>query len=255
MPAKLQRKQPMTEIARSRISPILLIASGLAFAVLIGLGTWQWNRMIWKEALIDTINTRIVEPPLPLNAIIGMADSGTDIEYRPVKLTGKLLNDREQYLLATFDGQSGWHVYTPVEVEGGQVLFVNRGFVPYDKRDPKTRDDGQMNQLVNIEGLARAALTQKPGWVVPENAPEKHEFYWKDLNAMVTAAGLEDKTVLPFFVDKTSKLPDGLLPIAGVTRIDLPNNHLQYLITWYGLALALAGVLLAYIINSRRKTA
>jgi surfeit locus 1 family protein len=245
----------MTELTKSKLSPLLFIFSGVAFAILIGLGTWQWNRLIWKEALIDTINTRIVEAPVPLNAIIGMSDSGADFEYRPVKLTGKLMNDREQYLLATFDGQSGWHVYTPVEVEGGQVLFVNRGFVPYDKRDPAKREDGQMNTLVNIEGLARPALSEKPGWVVPENAPEKHEFYWKDLSAMINAAGLQDRTVLPFFVDKTSKLPDGLLPVAGVTRIDLPNDHLQYLITWYGLAAALAGVLLAYVLKSRRKPA
>jgi surfeit locus 1 family protein len=245
----------MTDKSRAKISPLLFIVSGIGFAILIGLGTWQWSRMVWKEALINTINTRIVEAPVPLNAIIGIADSGAEFEYRRVKLTGKLLNDREQFLLATLDGQSGWHVYTPVEVGGGQVLFVNRGFVPYDKRDPALREDGQMNQVVNIEGLARAALTEKPGWVVPDNTPEKREFYWKDLTAMISAAGLEDKTVLPFFVDKTSKLPDGLLPIAGVTRIDLPNNHLQYLITWYGLALALAGVLLAYVLKSRRRPA
>ena len=245
----------MTKPGQAKISPVLLALSAIAFAVLIGLGTWQWNRLIWKEALINTIDSRIVETPVPLNAIIGMADSGTDIEYRPVKLTGKLMNEGEQYVLATYEGQSGWHVYTPVEIEGGQVLFVNRGFVPYDKRDPASREDGQMNQLVNIEGLARAALTQKPGWVVPDNAPEKREFYWKDLSAMIVVAGLDDKNVLPFFVDKTSKLPDGLLPIAGVTRIDLPNNHMQYLITWYGLALALAAVLVAYIIQARRQHA
>lgn len=245
----------MTETSPAKVSTLLLFLSAIAFAILIGLGTWQWNRMIWKEALIETINTRIVEAPLPLNAIIGLADSGADFEYRPVKLTGTLMNDREQYVLATLDGQSGWHVYTPVEVDGGQVLFVNRGFVPYDKRDPSGREDGQMNQLVNIEGLARAALTQKPGWVVPDNSPEKHEFYWKDLSAMIAAASLTNKNVLPFFVDKTSKLPDGLLPIAGVTRVDLPNNHMQYLITWYGLAFALAAVLLAYVVKTRRKTA
>lgn len=244
----------MTEM-RSKISPVLFILSGIAFAILIGLGTWQWNRLIWKEALIDTINTRIIEAPVPLNSIIGMADSGADFEYRPVKLTGRLMNEAEQYVLATLDGQSGWHVYTPVEVEDGQIIFVNRGFVPFDKRDPASREDGQMNQLVNIDGLARTALTQKPGWLVPENAPEKREFYWKDLSAMISSAGLEDKKVLPLFVDKTSKLPDGLLPIAGVTRIDLPNNHMQYLITWYGLALALAGVLLAYVLKSRRNPA
>lgn len=245
----------MNNEAQNKLSPMLFIISGLAFAILIGLGTWQWNRMIWKEALIETINKRVVDVPVPLNAVIGLADSGTDFEYRPVKLTGTLMNDREQYVLATHDGQSGWHVYTPVEVEGGQVLFVNRGFVPYDKRDPAAREDGQMNQLVNIEGLARAALTEKPGWVVPDNTPEKREFYWKDLSAMIGAASLTDRNVLPFFVDKTSKLPDGLLPISGVTRVDLPNNHMQYLITWYGLAFALAAVLLAYVVKTRRKTA
>jgi surfeit locus 1 family protein len=250
-----EHPRPMTETRSSNISLVMLVLAGIAFSILVGLGTWQWNRLIEKEALIELINTRIIEPPVPLDAIIGMADAGTDIEYRPVKLTGRLMNEREQYVLATYEGQSGWHVYTPVEVDGGQIIFVNRGFVPYDKRDPSLREDGQMNQLVNIEGLARAALTVKPGFMVPDNAPDKNEFYWKDLNAMILAADLEDKNVLPFFVDKTSKLPEGLIPIAGVTRIDLPNNHLQYLITWYGLALALAGVLLAYILKSRRKAA
>ncbi len=245
----------MNSKSRAKISLWLFVLSGIAFAILISLGTWQWNRLIWKEALINTIDTRIIEAPVPLDAIIGMADAGSDIEYRPVKLNGTLMNDREQYVLATLDGQSGWHVYTPVEVASGQVIFVNRGFVPYDKRDPALRQDGQMNQLVNIEGLARAALTEKPGWVVPDNNPQKHEFYWKDLNAMIVAAGLDNKSVLPFFVDKTSKLPDGLLPIAGVTRVDLSNNHMQYLITWYGLALALAVVLLAYIVKARSETA
>jgi surfeit locus 1 family protein len=238
--------------ARKPVSPLLLALTACVFAALCALGTWQWNRLIWKEALIATIDTRLAETPVPLDAIIGMSDAGGDIEYRPVRLTGRTLGGREQFVLATLNGASGWHVYTPVEVEGGVILFVNRGFVPFDRRDPATRPDGQMDALVNIEGLARAALTEKPSRIVPDNDPATATYYWKDLAAMAAAAGFPPDKVLPFFVDKTSMLPEGMLPIANVTRVDLPNNHLQYLITWYGLAAALAAVMLAYWLRTRR---
>jgi surfeit locus 1 family protein len=233
---------------------VMVLAAG-AFIVLCALGTWQWNRLVWKEALIATIEARIAEKPVTLDAIIGMADSGQDIEYRPVRLTGRTLPGKEQFVLATLDGASGWHVYTPVEVEGGEILFVNRGFVPFDRRDPASRPDGQMDGLVNIEGLAREALTEKPSRLVPDNDPAAGTYYWKDIAAMTVAAGVDEGKVLPFFVDKTSMLPGGMLPIANVTQVKLPNNHLQYLITWYGLAAALAAVALAYWLKSRRALA
>lgn len=243
----------MNTKAKSAPSVLLLILAAAAFAVLVGLGTWQWQRLVWKEELLATISERVNAAPLPLDGILALLDSGQPIEYRPVTVSGQLLNEGEQYVLATLNGASGWHVYTPLEVAGmdGAILFVNRGFVPYDKREPSTRVDGQMDRFVNIEGLAREAPAAKPSFIVPDNDPAGGTYYWKDLAAMTAAAGLGGANVLPLFVDKTSRLPEGLLPIAGVTQVELPNNHLQYLITWYGLALALAGVVIAYVRKAR----
>ena len=76
---------------------------------------------------------------------------------------------------------------------------------------------------------------------MPDNDPAKNIFFWKDLDAMAASAGLPRRaTVLPFFVDADATPNPGGLPIGGVTTIDLPNNHLQYALTWYGLAAALA---------------
>jgi surfeit locus 1 family protein len=236
------------------ISLLLLVLSAAAFCVLIVLGNWQWNRMVWKEQLLATIDERLAAPPLPLDGVVAMLDSGQPVEYRRVSVSGELMNTGEQYVLATLNGASGWHVYTPLLVAGmdGAIVFVNRGFVPYDKRDPATRVEGQMDRFINIEGLAREAPGAKPSFMVPDNDAASGTYYWKDLTAMIAAAKLENAEVLPLFIDKTSLLPAGLLPIANVTQVDLPNNHLQYLITWYGLALALASVLLAYVIKGRR---
>jgi surfeit locus 1 family protein len=236
-----------------KVSVWLLLVSAAAFVILCALGTWQWQRMIWKEGLIATINERLAERPIPLDGALALLDSGRPVEYRPVTVSGELMNTGEQYVLATLNGVSGWHVYTPLVVDGmdGAVVFVNRGFVPYDKRDPATRVDGEINRFINIEGLARETLTEKPSFLVPDNEPDKATFFWKDLSAMAAAAGLEAGRVLPLFIDKTSMLPAGLLPVANVTQVDLPNNHLQYLITWYGLALALLGVVIAYVVKAR----
>ena len=240
--------------ARSRRtrSPLLLLLLGLpALAVLIGLGAWQYQRLQWKEALLATIAERIVAPPVPLSALVGMADQGQDFEYLPVAVSGRLLNDREQYFLATYKGQSGWYVYVPALTESGMV-FVNRGFVPYDRRDPASRMEGQIETLDNAVGLARAPLFEKPSRLVPDNDPAKNTFYWKDLVQMTAAAELDPDTVLPFFIDlKAGGVPGGL-PVGGVTQIDLPNNHFQYMLTWWGLALGLAGVMLAWWLRVAR---
>ncbi len=95
---------------------------------------------------------------------------------------------------------------------------------------------------MTITGLARPPLAAKPSMLVPDNDTAKNVFYWKDLAAMTTSAGLDPARVLSLFVDADATANPGGLPIGGVTQVDLPNNHLQYAVTWYGLALALAGV-------------
>src|SRR5690606_28991311 len=104
--------------------------------------------------------------------------------------TGIFHHRGERHFLATWKGQSGFFVYTPLELADGRFLFVNRGFVPYDLKDPGKRPSGQVDGEVTVTGLARNALPQKPSWLVPDNDPDKNIFYWKDRDAMARSAGL-----------------------------------------------------------------
>mgnify|MGYP001015829214 CR=1 FL=1 len=120
-------------------------------------------------------------------------------------------------------------------------------------KEPVTRAQGQVEGWLVVTGLARDALSEKPSFVVPDNDPEKNVFYWKDLDAMAATSGVgEPDDYLPFFVDANDAPNPGGLPVGGVTLVDLPNNHLQYAITWYGLAAALAGVLAVWLWRLRK---
>ncbi len=228
----------------------LLLGAGLALSLLLVLGTWQVQRLAWKENLIATIEARLADAPRPLEEILAMHAAGEEVEYRPVTLVGEFAHEHEQYFLATHEGASGWHVYTPLRLADGAWIFVNRGFVPYDRRDPATRPQGQVTGEVRLSGLARTAPDAKPSRIVPDNESEARTYFWKDLRGMQAATSLDP--VHPLFVDADAAPNPGGLPIGGVTRIDLPNNHLQYAVTWYGLALALIGVLGFWLVGQRR---
>ena len=232
-----------TDDRRKRGVPWILIGLSLAaLAILVLLGNWQVRRLAWKEDLLATIDARIHAAPVPLAEALARMNAGEDIEYLPVNVAGEFMPDTEQHVLSTWKGASGWNIYQPLRTGDGSILFVNRGFVPYDRKDPATRPESLSEGEQAITGLARLPLAEKPGFLVPDNDPGKNEYYWKDLAAMTAAAGLQGETVLPLFVDAGPNADPAKLPIGGVTNIDLPNNHLQYAVTWYGLALALAAV-------------
>lgn len=224
----------------------------ILFAMLAGLGTWQMQRLAWKEALIATVDQRIKSPPRPLPDLERQFVETGDVDYWPVETTGRLLNDHESHFLATWKGQSGFFVYTPLQLPDGRLLFVNRGFVPFDRKEPATRAQGQVAEQFTIKGLARNPLAEKPSSLVPDNDPAKNVFYWKDLAAMAAHAGVPADKLVPFFLDADAAPNPGGLPIGSVTLIDFPNNHLQYAFTWYGLAAALLAVLGAWLISRRR---
>ncbi len=219
-----------------------LVLLPIAFAILISLGTWQVKRLYWKEDLLAAIEQRSHAAPADVSAIEAAIASGDPIDYRTARASGRFLNDKERHFFATFEGQSGFYVYTPLELGDGRFLFVNRGFVPYDQKESSTRPQSLIGGEQQINGLARAKLAEKPSFMVPENDEAGNIFYWKDLDRMAASVDLPADKVLPFFLDADSTPVPGGLPIGGVTVIDLPNSHLQYAITWYGLALALAGV-------------
>jgi surfeit locus 1 family protein len=236
---------------KSLILP-LCIVSGFIF--LTFLGTWQMKRLAWKEALIARVEQNLHKPPLSIADIQTLIKSGKDIEYRPVTLRGEFHHDQEQYFFATHKSIPGWYVYTPLQREDGSIVIVNRGFVPARGKLPSTRLKGQVDGVVEIVGLARSAPSDKPNSFVPDNDLQKNVYYWKSINQMFAQSGFKmhpDKVM--FFVDADDKPNPGNWPVGGVTLIRFSNSHLQYALTWYGLAGALLVVGGIFMFNRRRE--
>lgn len=231
----------MAELSR-RPGLGLLVAVGIALAILLSLGTWQLYRLQWKEHLIAEIEARRHAAPAALAEVEQRANTGADIDYLPVTASGTFEHAHEQYFFATDDGEVGYHVYAPLALADGRTVFVNRGFVPEALKDPAKRAEGQVAGIVTIKGLARTRLDGKPSWVVPDNEPAGHLYFWKDLDAMAASAAVPRDKLVPFFIDADAAPNPGGWPKGGVTQLDLPNNHLSYVFTWYGLAAVLVVV-------------
>src|SRR5690606_29949676 len=237
-------RMPEAQAGAGRTKPLgwpAYAAALAAFAVLIGLGTWQVERLAWKQDLLATIEARRTAAPLDLAEVEKQFAESRDVDYQAIRVTGEFLHDKEQFFFATWQGQTGFYVYTPLRLEDGRFILVNRGFVPYELKDSAKRPEGPSGS-VTVTGLARNPLAEKPSSMVPDNDPAANVFYWKDMTAMAANAGLDPAKLVPFFVDADATPNPGGLPQGGVTLVDLPNNHLQYAVTWYGLAAALAAV-------------
>ena len=237
--------------AKGLLWPAVMTVVGVAF--LIGLGTWQMQRLAWKQGLIGAIAERTHADPVPLQTVEARAAEGGDPEYARVTVEGQLLDSHELHFYA-FDERlgPGYHVVTPMKRADGSVVFVNRGFVPQDRKDPATRAAGQPAGKVSIVGLVR----QPPpaGLFTPDNDPAKNVWYWYDLDAMAAALAPGKGRLVPFVVDaEADPANPGGLPKGGVTRLELPNRHLEYALTWYGLAAALVAVFAAFAVTRWRQ--
>ena len=90
-----------------------------------------------------------------------------DLEYLHVAFKGRFHHDKERYLYAPARAGLGWHVYTPLEWAPAHFVWVNRGFVPDERKDPATRREGQLTGEVEITGLVR--VRQAKGAFTPTN--------------------------------------------------------------------------------------
>lgn len=213
-----------------------------ALAMLLALGTWQVERLQWKLGLIAERTERVNAPVIAPPQVRSDADLA-GVEFRHVTLTGHFLHDREMYLAArSLNDNLGFQVVTPFQGEDGVVTLVDRGWIPLDRKNPATRAEGQLQGTVTIDGLIR-----KPGrssWFVPDNQTDQNVWFYVDIPPMAAHAGLAN--VRPYFVEAGKAPNPGGIPIGGQSRIELPNNHLSYAITWYSLAIALVVIYLIY---------
>jgi surfeit locus 1 family protein len=227
-----------------------LMLAGLA--VLIGLGVWQLKRLEWKQGLIAQIEARTKGPPITLEDAVALADEGRDPSYYRVRVDGRFHHAKERYLYAVSEGRVGWHVITPLETEDGDVVLVDRGFVPDELKDPSARALGQVENVVTVTGIVRTPETQT--LFTPANEPKVNRWFWRDLAGMTRSmfpAGTID--VAPFFVEADKSEVPGGWPEGGQTRLEIPNNHLQYAITWFLLAASLLIVYGLYVRSLYRR--
>lgn len=211
-----------------------------ALITLIGLGTWQIERLKWKNSILATIeeNASLPAIPLPPSDRIDAAA----LEYRPVTVTGTFRHDKEVHLLATTKrGNTGYQLIVPLDRADGGVVLVNRGWVPKEKKTAESRPESQPQGQVTVTGLLRKTWHQ--GWFVPDNEPVKNVWFYGDAEAMARHMGVNAP---PVFIEADATPNPGILPMGGQTRLDIPNNHLSYVLTWYGFAVVLVVIYIAY---------
>jgi surfeit locus 1 family protein len=218
--------------------------------ILIGLGVWQLDRKVWKENLITTLNTRLGRAPEDLPPRASWAQLREDKEeFRRVVFPAEFL-DGEEALVYTAGSPlrpdvkgPGYWVFAPARLAGGSIILVNRGFVPADRKDPGTRTEGAPHGTVDIVGVLRWPETRNS--FTPADDPKNNVWFLRDSNSI--AKFKTWLTAAPFYIDQEGPVPPGALPKPGKLEVRLPDNHLQYAITWFGLALALAGVFIVWL--------
>jgi len=230
----------------SRSTALLAVLGVIAlvlFAGLIALGTWQVYRLQWKLALIERVEQRVhaAATPAPGPELWPQVSAAND-EYRHVSVSGHFLYDQSVKVQAVTELGAGFWVLTPLRAADGNIFLVNRGYIP-ERSTPAT---GDPQQTVSVQGLLR--ISEPGGGFLRQNDPAGNRWYSRDVQAI--AAQHQLAPVAPYFIDAEAGKPvaasataDPAIaePVGGLTIISFHNNHLVYALTWYALALMVAG--------------
>lgn len=225
----------------------LLLAVGIAFAILVGLGTWQMERRVWKEALLARIEALKAAPAEPLQVVLRRLPDQVDIEYVRAQTACPNLETLPTIrLYSVKDGMSGYRLIAACPLDAGPYasILVDRGFIPREVVDARTSPVALQRQ---ITGILRKGDTGS--LFTPKNRPGQ-DWYRRDIPAM--AAALKAERPAPIFLMLESPAPRGPGPQPAPVPTEIPNRHLEYALTWYGLALALLGVYIAKLIRDRK---
>jgi len=227
------------------------IAAFVAIALLIGLGTWQVSRLIWKQELIAERQARWEASAIPLPQDLSNLE---ELLHRRVTVTGKYQHDKELYQPGrSYKGTTGVGVVTPFATDDGRGLLVYRGWVPSSHEDRATRQEGNPEGEVTIEGVLLPGGWQGSTWMEPGNKPESNMWFFIDPPAMAQATGLQNP-ITSVYLGIYREDPEASLPFTPPPPMDLRNDHLQYALTWYALALALLVIYVIYSLGPKPST-
>lgn len=219
-----------------------------ALIVLIALGTWQVQRMMWKNGIIEAVNTRIAMPAIDMPVAVDNIDN---MQYRKVKVKGEFMHNKEVHLFVgprERGGDAGYNIVTPVKLTNGAYVLVDRGWVPAEKKEAAKRPETLVKGVVEFDGMVHKGEVKKS--LVPDNDITKNLWFWIDVPSIETYAGIKLQNL---YVRALHKAGDKSLPIAGQDKIRYANDHLKYAITWYGLAIALVVIYVVYHIKRQKE--
>lgn len=225
---------------RRRLLPwVLLALSGIVLMLLLALGTWQVQRLQWKQDLIERVQARAYGTVV--NAPDNWAQVSQDnTEYLRVFAEGTYLYSHQQFTYALTQAGAGYWVMTPLQTRDGKIIYINRGFIETAQRAAFAAAPAPASTPVIVTGLVR--MTEPHGAIMRDNIPAEEKWYSRDVHALAAQAGLEN--VAPYFIDAEKSADKNALPQGGMTQLVFPNSHLVYALTWYGMAALLLGLLI-----------
>lgn len=228
-----------------RPRPIPLLFFLACFGTTVALGTWQVERLHWKEGLIAEIELAKQQPPmttLPRTEAELKAK-----EFYPVRLTGTWRRGIEYDLAPRYwGGTFGYALITPLELADHRLILINRGWIPARNKDIETRPETIVAGQGTVTGILRVG--HERNYFTPKNQPAMDIWFGRDVEEM--AAHYQLKNVIPAMVDAVGTQDAGHLPVPSDGTIRLRNTHLAYIITWYGIAL---GILVIFLVYHRKK--
>jgi cytochrome oxidase assembly protein ShyY1 len=250
--------------ARPRGVVGLGIVTLLMLALLLGLGFWQLQRRVEKHALIAALTERLAASPGALpSAARWSALTPADDEFRRVSFSATFepVPDAMVYssgsaVRSDISGPGTW-AFLPARLAGGETVLINAGFVQNTMQD-RAQEDRAVTRLVTGAPVTLTGYLRFPesaGLLTPREDLEKRLWFTRDTVAMTQKLGWgRGGRVAPFYVDLESPVPASGIPKPGPLDVHLKDDHLQYAITWFGLAGAMVIAFGVWWRGQRRRT-
>ena len=221
--------------------PGLSIVTLIALAILLALGTWQLQRRAEKHEMLAQMEARMSQAAAPIELLLSVGDYAV---YRRATATGEYDHTKETYVFqARSDNgptELGFKILTPFKLTGGDTIIVDRGWIAEAKLSATTRLNGQTKGVLILEGSLRRPSTGSSFTPPPDTA--RKVFFSRDSAAIAKLLGITLRTGMIF--EATTRVDEG--PEPRVTKEKIPDNHLNYAITWYSLAIVLLVIYLNY---------
>ncbi len=208
----------------------------ISLPILLWLGTWQVQRLEWKLGLIEQMEARLDAPAID----IAGARPGVEDEFRRYRVSGTFQEGVEFHWLTTSETYGiGYLIFSPLTLEDGRSVMVNRGFVPGPLKEAIA---DRLGRSATFDAIAR--VPEQPGALDATNDVSANIWFTRDTAAMAELAGGGD--YLPVYLEKVGEASEDAWPKPGAAKVTLVNNHLDYALTWYGLAVVLVVIYLVF---------